>query len=263
MDGRRVPLDPDEVLRLRNVSKTFTLHERDVSRSVLADISLSVRAGECIHLDGPSGVGKSTLMRMIYGTYKTLTGEILVRTENGDVDVVTADPWTLIELRRSTVGYVSQFLRVLPRVSAFDVVLYPLLVRGIDRDKARATAASMLSRLGIAERLWDLSPLTFSGGEQQRVNIARGFAADHKLLLLDEPTASLDAANRNLVLEVIRDALRRGAAVVAIFHDRDVADQVVTRQVSLESVSVENVSTASAALANSPPAAESLAAASY
>lgn len=233
MTGCHVPLDPDELLRLRNVSKTFTLHERDVSRCVLSEISLSVRAGECVHLDGPSGAGKSTLMRMIYGTYKTMTGEILVRTENGDVDVVTADPWTLIELRRSTVGYVSQFLRVLPRVSAFDIVLYPLLLRGVDRDSARESAASMLSRLGIPESLWDLSPLTFSGGEQQRVNIARGFAAGHRLLLLDEPTASLDAANRNLVLAVIRDALRRGAAIVSIFHDRDVADQIVTRQISL------------------------------
>jgi alpha-D-ribose 1-methylphosphonate 5-triphosphate synthase subunit PhnL len=228
-----IPLDPDEVLRLSDVSKTFTLHERDVSRCVLSGISLSVRAGECVHLDGPSGVGKSTLMRMIYGTYKTMAGEIRVRTANGDVDVVTADPWTLIELRRSTVGYVSQFLRVLPRVSAFDIVLYPLLLRGIDRDRACETAASMLSRLGIPEPLWDLSPLTFSGGEQQRVNIARGFAVDHKLLLLDEPTASLDAENRSLVLAVIRDALRRGAAIVSIFHDRDVADQVVTRQISL------------------------------
>jgi alpha-D-ribose 1-methylphosphonate 5-triphosphate synthase subunit PhnL len=250
-------LNPDEVLRLRNVSKTFTLHERDVSRCVLSDISLSVRAGECVHLDGPSGVGKSTLMRMIYGTYKTMTGEILVHTESGAVDVVTADPWTLIELRRSTVGYVSQFLRVLPRVSAFDIVLYPLLLRGIDRDKARATAASMLSRLDIAERLWDLSPLTFSGGEQQRVNIARGFAPDHKLLLLDEPTASLDAANRHLVLEVIRDALRRGVAIVAIFHDREIAQQVVTRQVLLADASLADASLASAALASESVAAAS------
>jgi alpha-D-ribose 1-methylphosphonate 5-triphosphate synthase subunit PhnL len=238
-------MSPDEALRLRGVSKTFTLHERDVSHCVLSEISLSVRAGECVHLDGPSGVGKSTLMRMIYGTYKTMAGEILVRTENGDVDVVTADPWTLIELRRSTVGYVSQFLRVLPRVSAFDIVLYPLLLRGIDRDEARESAASMLSRLRIPERLWDLSPLTFSGGEQQRVNIARGFAAGHRLLLLDEPTASLDAANRDLVLAVIHDALRQGAAIIAIFHDRDVADQVVTRQVALENVLAANVSRAS------------------
>jgi alpha-D-ribose 1-methylphosphonate 5-triphosphate synthase subunit PhnL len=223
-------MNSGDVLVMRDVSKNFDLHERKVSRLVLNGISLSVREGECVSLEGPSGIGKSTLIRMIYGTYKTSTGEILVRGETGCVDVASADPWTLIELRRSSLGYVSQFLRILPRVSAFDVVLAPLLDRGFDPERARDATAAMLSRLKIARSLWNLSPLTFSGGEQQRVNIARGLAAGYSLLLLDEPTASLDRDNRNLVLEVMRESLQAGAAIVAIFHDEDIADQIVTRR---------------------------------
>ena len=102
-------------------------------------------------------------------------------------------------VRRDTIGYVSQFLRTVPRVSALDVVAEPLVARGVDRDAARDRARELLARLNLPERLWALPPATFSGGEQQRVNIARGFITDHPILLLDEPTASLDANNREVV----------------------------------------------------------------
>ncbi|WP_321897241.1 phosphonate C-P lyase system protein PhnL [Burkholderia cepacia] len=228
--------DSDDMLVVHNVSKQFEIHERNVRRRVLENLTFSVRRGECVALDGPSGVGKSTLMRMIYGSYRTAFGQINVRTPHGYVDVASADPWTLIELRRSTLGYVSQFLRVLPRISALDIVAGPLLDRGVESAPARREAGAMLERLGVESSLWDLSPLTFSGGEQQRVNIARTFTSGYSVLLLDEPTASLDARNRELVLSVIREAMENGSAIVGIFHDRLAADAIVTRRVALTKV---------------------------
>lgn len=224
---------PAALLVVRDAAKSFTLHDRGVTRSVLRGVSLTVHPGECIGLTGPSGSGKSTLMRMIYGSYRTFAGEIRVRHGEALVDVARADPWTILDLRRSTIGYVSQFLRVLPRIAAIDVVAAPLLDRGLQAREARRRAAAMLARLGIARTLWDLSPLTFSGGEQQRVNIARGFVAGYPVMLLDEPTASLDGENSALVLEVIQEATARGTAIVGIFHDRDARECVVTRSLDI------------------------------
>jgi alpha-D-ribose 1-methylphosphonate 5-triphosphate synthase subunit PhnL len=161
------------------------------------------------------------------------SGEILVRTPNGYVDVAGADPWTIIGLRRSGLGYVSQFLNVLPRVSALDVVAEPLVASAIDPADAERRAAGMLERLDIDPSLWTLSPLTFSGGEQQRVNIARAFVGDYRILLLDEPTASLDEVNRRRVTTIIREALAKGCTIIGAFHDQATADQIVTRRIHL------------------------------
>ena len=151
----------------------------------------------------------------------------------GDLDVARAAPREIIRLRRETLGYVSQFLRVVPRVPTLDVVAEPLLVLGMARVPARARAAELLTRLNIPQRLWSLSPNTFSGGEQQRVNIARGFVHDYPALLLDEPTASLDASNREVVLSLITEAKARGAAILGIFHDSGARAQVCDRQVDV------------------------------
>lgn len=187
---------------------------------------MTVAAGECVSLVGASGAGKSTLMRMIYGNYLTASGRIMV----GDVDVASAAPREIIQLRRRTLGYVSQFLRVVPRVSTLDVVAEPLLATGTERDIAIAQAEMLLTRLNIPKRLWTLSPTTFSGGEQQRVNIARGFAFPYPALLLDEPTASLDPTNRATVLAMIAEAKVRGAAIIGIFHDQAARDEICDRQ---------------------------------
>lgn len=204
------------MIELENVSKSFTLHNQGSAViPVMERVSLTVHPGECVGLIGASGAGKSTLMRLIYGNYLAASGRILI----GDLDVAQAEPRQIIALRRETLGYVSQFLRVVPRVPALDVVAEPLLAVGIEQGKARDRAASLLTELNIPERLWSLSPTTFSGGEQQRVNIARGFAYDYPALLLDEPTASLDAQNRATVLRLIQGAKARGAAIVGIFHD--------------------------------------------
>ena len=204
------------MIHIENVSKSFTLHNQGSAViPVMAGASLQVSPGECVALVGASGAGKSTLMRMIYGNYRAASGAILV----GGLDVAQAAPREIIRLRRETLGYVSQFLRVVPRVPTVDVVAEPLLTLGVPMAEARARAEVLLARLNIPPRLWSLSPTTFSGGEQQRVNIARGFAHDYPALLLDEPTASLDPANREVVLALIEDAKARGAAIIGIFHD--------------------------------------------
>jgi len=220
----------DPVIEVADVAKTFTLHNQGSARiPVMAGASLRVMPGECVALTGPSGAGKSTLMRMIYGNYLAEAGRIRVL----GVDVARADPREILALRRSGLGYVSQFLRVLPRVPTIEVVAEPCLAVGQGRAAAEARARGLLARLNIPERLWSLSPLTFSGGEQQRVNIARGFAHDFPALLLDEPTASLDQANREIVLGLIEEAKARGAAILGIFHDAEARARVSDREVDV------------------------------
>lgn len=218
------------MINIENISKSFTLHNQGAAEiPVMQAASLIVKPGECVALVGASGAGKSTLMRMVYGNYLTASGRIMI----GDVDVATAAPRDIIQLRRYTLGYVSQFLRVVPRVSTLDVVAEPLLTTGTSRDAALDHARNLLARLNIPQRLWPLSPTTFSGGEQQRVNIARGFAYPYPALLLDEPTASLDATNRATVLDMIAEAKTRGAAIIGIFHDHAARDAVCDRQLDV------------------------------
>lgn len=218
------------MIRIENLSKSFTLHNQGGAViPVMTGVALTVSAGECVGLTGQSGAGKSTLMRMVYGNYLTAGGRLVV----GDTDVASAEPRQIIALRRHTLGYVSQFLRVVPRVPTLDVVAEPLLALGTPATEARGRAASLLKRLNIPDRLWTLSPTTFSGGEQQRVNIARGFAHAYPALLLDEPTASLDAANREVVLTLIEEAKARGAAILGIFHDEGARARVCDRLVDV------------------------------
>jgi alpha-D-ribose 1-methylphosphonate 5-triphosphate synthase subunit PhnL len=218
------------MIRIENLSKVFTLHNQGGAViPVMSGATLTVSAGECVGLTGPSGAGKSTLMRMVYGNYLAAGGSLVV----GDLDVAAAAPRQIIALRRETLGYVSQFLRVVPRVPTLDVVAEPLLALGVAAPQARARASDLLRRLNIPERLWSLSPTTFSGGEQQRVNIARGFSHAYPAILLDEPTASLDAANREVVLTLIEEAKARGAAILGIFHDEGARARICDRLVDV------------------------------
>ena len=217
-------------LEIRDLAKTFTLHvQGGVRLAVLHGVSLAVAPGECVVLADPSGAGKSTLLRAVYGNYLAQRGHVLVRHRGRVVDMVGAAPRLVLDVRRHTLGYVSQFLRVIPRVPTDQVVAGPLRAQGVEAGRALARARAMLERLHIPQRLWNLSPVTFSGGEQQRVNVARVFVADYPILLLDEPTASLDAASRHAVVELIREARRRGAAVLGIVHDQQVRGEVATR----------------------------------
>ncbi|MBO9400048.1 phosphonate C-P lyase system protein PhnL [Shimia sp. R9_3] len=218
------------MIEIRDLSKTFTLHNQGSAVIPVMDgANLSVARGECVALTGASGAGKSTLMRMIYGNYLAAGGSIVV----DGVDVVQAEPREILALRREVLGYVSQFLRVVPRVPTLDVVAEPLLAVGVEAEAARERARDLLTQLRIPERLWQLSPTSFSGGEQQRVNIARGFAHSYPAMLLDEPTASLDATNRATVLGLIEEAKARGAAIVGIFHDEAARGQVCDREIDV------------------------------
>jgi alpha-D-ribose 1-methylphosphonate 5-triphosphate synthase subunit PhnL len=221
-------------LELRDVAKSFTMHLRDgICLRVLGDVSFTVLPGECVVLGGPSGAGKSSILKIVYGNYAADHGAILLDHDDGVVDIATASPRAVLAARRATVGYVSQFLRVVPRVAARDIVAEPLVARGVARDEATSRAEALLERLNLPRRLWDLPPATFSGGEQQRINVARGFIVRYPLLLLDEPTASLDAANRSVVVDLIREAKSEGASFLGIFHDEAVRNAVADRVIDV------------------------------
>ena len=217
-------------LVVSEVSKSFTMHLRDGIRlPVVAGVSFSIRSGECAVLGGPSGAGKSSILKMLYGNYAADAGQIIVEHRDQLIDLATASPRTVLQVRRDTIGYVSQFLRTVPRVSALDVVAEPLVSLGEDRETSRDHARNLLARLNLPEKLWALPPATFSGGEQQRVNVARGFITPHPVLLLDEPTASLDAKNREVVVGLIAEKKSQGVALLGIFHDADVREAVADR----------------------------------
>jgi alpha-D-ribose 1-methylphosphonate 5-triphosphate synthase subunit PhnL len=220
----------EPAIRVENLSKMFTLHNQGATQiPVFEALKLEVKPGECVVLAGDSGVGKSTLMRTIYGNYLPSGGGVFVRHDGRMVDITAAAPHDVLDIRKRTLGYVSQFLRVIPRITTLDLVIEPLLENGVALDEARERAVVLLNALRLPEAHWDLPPATFSGGEQQRVNIARSFIREYPVLLLDEPTASLDAANRQIVVQLIKAALDKGAAMVGIFHDQDVRDAVATR----------------------------------
>jgi alpha-D-ribose 1-methylphosphonate 5-triphosphate synthase subunit PhnL len=222
------------LLSVSNVAKSFTMHLRGgIVLPVVENVGFEVNAGECVVLGGPSGAGKSSLLKMVYGNYGVDAGDITLMHHGAPVDLATASPRTVLELRRDSIGYVSQFLRTVPRVSALDVVAEPLVARGVSREEAQERARALLTRLNLPERLWALPPATFSGGEQQRVNIARGFSTEHPVLLLDEPTASLDAVNRQVVVDMIADKKRAGVALLGIFHDEEVRAAVADRIVDV------------------------------
>jgi alpha-D-ribose 1-methylphosphonate 5-triphosphate synthase subunit PhnL len=222
------------LIEVRDLSKTFTLHQQNgVVLNVLRGLNFSVRAGECLVLHGQSGAGKSTLLRTLYGNYLPAGGSIRVQHQGQWLELVGAEPRQVLAVRQQTLGYVSQFLRVIPRVSTLDVVMEPAMARGWERAQAKARAEHLLARLNIPQRLWQLAPGTFSGGEQQRVNIARGFMVPWPLMLLDEPTASLDDTNREVVLELINEAKAAGAAVIGIFHDRLAREAVADRHLDM------------------------------
>lgn len=227
----------DWIIKLVNIGKNFVFHHQQGTELVVLDkFSREFYSGEVAVLSGRSGTGKSTLIRMMYAGYRTEKGKILVKHKNKTVDLASAEPAVIYDIRKETIGYVSQFLRVVPRVSALETVIEPLLVRGENEQTATKKGRLLMERLNIPEHLWHLSATTFSGGEQQRINIARGFIASYPILLLDEPTASLDAKNRAVVIELIEEAKAAGSCIIAVFHDlveqKKIADRAIDMSVN-------------------------------
>jgi len=225
------------MLKAEAIFKSFTLHNQGgVNLSVLRNVSLSVVQGECVALSGPSGSGKSTFMRSLYGNYRVDQGSIWIKHQGEWLDITKLPAHQLLAVRQKTIGYVSQFLRVIPRVSALTVAAEPLLELGIDEQVADRKVRELFTRLNLPEYLWHLSPTTFSGGEKQRVNLARALSVDYPILLLDEPTSALDAANRQVVVELLEERKAQGCVLIGIFHDQEVRDTVCTRELNFSSL---------------------------
>lgn len=223
------------ILTVEDFSKTFILHEQGKTLPSSDKVNLSAYPGRLTALIGPTGAGKSTVLKGIYRTYLPSRGRILLTTENGQsVDLASADEHQILELRQREIGFVTQFLHTLPRQTTENVVAMPLISRGVSKKVAYEKTHKILSDLNLPERLWGVSPATFSGGEKQRVNLARGLLSQPRLLLLDEPTASLDPKTTDRVVELIQNLKATGTAMIAIFHHMDLVDRLADDVVELK-----------------------------
>ena len=224
----------EPILSVESFSKHFTLHEQSKVIPSSSDVNFDVYAGKLTALIGPTGAGKSSVLKGIFRTYLPSSGRMIYHAANGhNLDLSLADEHQILALRNTEIAFVTQFLHALPRQATEDVVAQPLYQRGVNRALARQKAREILEQLNIPERLWAVPPATFSGGEKQRVNLARGLIAKPRLLLLDEPTASLDPATTDRVVEMIKSMKAEGTAMLAIFHHPDLVDRLADKVVTL------------------------------
>lgn len=224
------------ILEVKNLMKCFNLHILNEKKiEALIDVNFSMEEGEIVGLTGKSGSGKSTLMKAIYRTYLANTGEINYLSNTfGLIDLVTADEHKVLQLRRKEITYCSQFLKVIPRVTAIDVVADTIVKKESDRPMAREIATDLIKTLGLPDELWDAFPSTFSGGEQQRINIARAIIAKPRFLLVDEPTASLDTKTKDIVIRLILDLKQNGTSVLLITHDEYTLQKLSDKTIHLQ-----------------------------
>lgn len=226
------------LLEFEGVAKQFVMHlQAGLCLPVVEKVDFKVVAGEMVVLGGASGAGKSSLLKIAYGNYGPSAGRVWVRHEGAAIDLAAAPPRKVLQVRRDTIGYVSQFLSVIPRIGALDLVAQAGMRWMGSAEEARLAAGELLTRLHIPQRLWSLPPATFSGGEQQRVNIARGLIGQHPLLLLDEPTASLDIKNRGVVMDLIAEKRAHGVGMLGIFHDVETRQAVADRVIDVSNFS--------------------------
>lgn len=228
------------ILRVEGLSKHFQLHEQNKTIPSCAAVDLEVYGNQLTALIGPTGAGKSSVLKSIYRTYLPSSGRVLYREETGQVtDLALASEHKMLALRKAEIGFVTQFMVCLPRKSALEVVSEPLRLRGVSPAIAQDKAAELLGLLNVPERLWGVPPATFSGGEKQRVNLARGLIARPRLLLLDEPTASLDPITTDHVVELLKEIKKQGVAMLAIFHDPELVHRLADQEVKLKSPALE------------------------
>jgi alpha-D-ribose 1-methylphosphonate 5-triphosphate synthase subunit PhnL len=230
------------ILEIDDLSKTFALHVLDDKTVTgLEDVSFQVGEGDFVAVVGESGSGKSSLLKCINRTYEPSSGHIRLQTDGGTVDLATCSDREVLAVRDRELGYASQFLDEIPRVPAVDVVARPLWEQGVDREQARERAQTLLDRLALPDELWEAYPATFSGGERQRVNLARAIAPEPRVLLLDEPTSALDPDTRTKALALLEDDLDAETTVVGVFHDHDVVRRVADQVVVLDDARLQRV----------------------
>ena len=222
-----------QVLEINKLTKGFSLHHLEKDIPAFEDITFSVAAGEFVLLKGANGAGKSTLLRTLYRSYLPLAGEIRFHSSHGVIDLARAADVDIAHLRRSEIGFVTQFLTARPRVSAEAIVAEPLRLAGWRQEAALDEARKALETFGVKKDLWAAYPTTFSGGEQQKVNLARALILPQKLLMLDEPTASLDANARTALVARLRELKGQGTAMIGVFHHPDDVLHLIDRIVDL------------------------------
>ncbi|WAM33475.1 phosphonate C-P lyase system protein PhnL [Caldicellulosiruptor morganii] len=221
----------ESILEVKNLSKHFVLHMLQKKKiKGFENISFSLKEKEAIGIIGKSGSGKSSLLKCIYRTYIPTSGSVIFNSKIfGPIDLASASEDKILVLRNKEISYVSQFFKVIPRVSAIEIVSSELLKRGKKKEEAYYIASQYLERLDIPKDLWDAYPATFSGGQQQRLNIIKAIIVKPRLLLIDEPTASLDRYSKNKVIDLLLELKDEGTSIVGVFHDTDSMKRLVDK----------------------------------
>lgn len=221
------------LLQVSNYAKQFTIHHLERHIPVLGELSFTLNEGEFLLVRGPNGVGKSTLLRCLYRSYRPSAGKAIYNSEHGAIDLARAADVDMTFLRRTELGFVTQFLRPRPRATALELVAEPLAAIGQSKESAEKAASKLLETFGLKSALWSAYPTTFSGGEQQKVNLARALIRPRRLLLLDEPTASLDKETRGALADRLAELKAEGVAMIAVLHHPEDVSGLVDNELHL------------------------------
>ncbi|CAH2402361.1 phosphonate C-P lyase system protein PhnL [Mesorhizobium escarrei] len=235
-----IPTTPAPVLRVEGLTKQFKMHHLKRTLFAFDNIDFELREGEFILLKGENGAGKSTLLRTLYRSYLPRGGHAYYHTREGVIDLASAADVDIAVLRRREIGFVTQFLNARPRVAAEEVVAEPLRLAGTYHAEALVEARRWLGAFGVKKQLWAAYPSTFSGGEQQKVNLARALILPQRLLLLDEPTASLDRDARNALVERLTQLKASGVAMIGVFHHPEDVTGLIDQEIALKAVKIED-----------------------
>ncbi|MGY5344281.1 phosphonate C-P lyase system protein PhnL [Paenibacillus glucanolyticus] len=225
----------EPILSIHNLSKSFMLHNLDKHIKAIDRVDFELQEGEFVGITGKSGSGKSTILKSIYRTYVINEGSIwYISKRFGRMNLAEASEREMVYLRKHEIGYVSQFLNAMPRTTARELVEQAIVEMGNGEDFAKQEAEHMLAHFELDEYLWDSYPATFSGGEKLRLNIARAMVKHPRLLLLDEPTASLDNASKIKVRELLEQLMREGTTMLGIFHDLEFMKNLCHREYNMQ-----------------------------